>query len=137
MNPKSVAARLLLPVCLLTAACGGGADAGPKLNLKNPVSITAKDRELAKEHMATYCSTCHGMSGKGDGAAGQALDPKPRDWTNVEWQNSTTDDHLYTVIQKGGAAVGLSPLMAPSPLYADKPAVLAALVEIVRGFKGK
>lgn len=136
MNPKSVVTCVLLPVYLLAVACGGG-DAQPKLNLKNPVAITAADRAAAKEHMTTYCSTCHGTSGKGDTPTGKALTPNPRDWTDVEWQKKTTDDTIFTVISKGGAAVGLSPLMQPSPTYADKPAVVAALVELVRGFAGK
>ena len=136
MKPKSIAARVSLSLCLLAAACGG-ADAGAKLNLTNPVMITDNDRKLAKVEMMTYCATCHGLTGKGDGLAGKALDPKPRNWTDPEWQKSVDDDHIFKVISKGGASVGLSPVMIASPTYKDKPAVVAALVEIVRSFGAK
>jgi len=59
------------------------------------------------------CAACHGAEGKGDGVAAQALDPKPRNLSNVEFTSSVTNEHLYKVISEGGGAVGLSPLMAP------------------------
>jgi hypothetical protein len=45
-----------------------------------------------------------------------------------------TDDQIRETIVKGGAAVGKSPLMAPNPDLADKPAVVDALVKKVRAF---
>jgi mono/diheme cytochrome c family protein len=128
-HPFSLLAALAL------ASCGG--DSQPALNLTAKVSISAEDRKLAKAEMATLCSTCHGTSGKGDGAAGAALNPKPRNWTDAAWQKTVTDDHLYKVIKDGGAAVGLSPLMAPNANYGSRPGVLAALVELVRGYAPK
>lgn len=82
----------------------------------------------------TLCSTCHGNSGKGDGAAAASLNPKPRDYTDKAWQASVTDDQLRTIIVQGGAAVGKSNLMPPSPQLADKPQVVDELVKIVRSF---
>lgn len=81
------------------------------------------------------CATCHGMSGKGDGAAAAALNPKPRSFEDAAWQGTITDDHIKTVIVKGGTAVGKSPLMAPNPDLEGKTEVLDALVKIVRGMK--
>ncbi|MEZ4433188.1 MAG: hypothetical protein R3F65_12335 [bacterium] len=83
----------------------------------------------------TRCGTCHGLSGKGDGAAAQALNPKPRSFEDAEWQGSITDDHIRTVIVKGGTAVGKSPLMAPNPDLEGKADVIDGLVKIVRGMK--
>ena len=60
-----------------------------------------------------YCVTCHGRSGKGDGPAGMALDPKPRDHTDAEYMAGVSDEYLYNVIKLGGTSVGKSPLMAP------------------------
>jgi mono/diheme cytochrome c family protein len=60
-----------------------------------------------------FCATCHGAGGKGDGAASAGLDPKPADHTDSAYMGALSDEHLYLVIQKGGAAVGKSPLMAP------------------------
>jgi hypothetical protein len=134
MNSSSLCIGSLLAVLTLSA-CGGG-DSTPKLNLTAKVSISADDRKVAKEHMQAFCSTCHGMSGKGDGTAAVALNPKPRNWTDSEWQKKTTDDNLYAVIKDGGEKHGLSPLMAPSQ-FRDRPGVIAALVELVRGYAPK
>lgn len=81
------------------------------------------------------CVTCHGLTGKGDGAAAQALNPKPRSFEDAAWQGTITDDHIKTVIVKGGTAVGKSPLMAPNPDLEGKTEVLDDLVKIVRGMK--
>lgn len=91
----------------------------------------------AKEIFTQRCSTCHGQNGKGDGPAAAALNPKPQNYTNPEWQKSVTDEELRKVIIGGGAAVGKSPLMPPNPDLANKPEVVNGLVAIVRSFKGK
>ena len=84
----------------------------------------------------TRCSTCHGEDGKGHGPASITLNPKPRNYTDVAWQKSVTDDHIQEIIVKGGAAVGKSPLMPPNPDLVDKPDVVTALVHKVRSFGG-
>ncbi len=60
----------------------------------------------------TYCSTCHGAGGAGDGAAAAGLDPKPADFTTAEFWEGKDDAYLTKVIKEGGTAVGKSPLMA-------------------------
>ena len=60
-----------------------------------------------------YCATCHGQSGKGDGPAAAALDPKPRDHTNKEYMSKLSDEDLLNVIKNGGASIGKSPIMPP------------------------
>jgi mono/diheme cytochrome c family protein len=59
----------------------------------------------------TYCSSCHGDKGQGDGAAGKALPVKPADHTNGKLMNSFSDEFLMSIISKGGAAVGKSSFM--------------------------
>ena len=59
----------------------------------------------------TYCSSCHGDKGRGDGAAGKALPVKPADHTDAKLMNSFSDEFLVTIISKGGAAVGKSSFM--------------------------
>lgn len=61
----------------------------------------------------TYCSPCHGQNGASDGPAAQAMNPKPRDFTDKGWQGSVDDARIAKVIKEGGASVGLSPTMAP------------------------
>mgnify|MGYP000191304314 CR=1 FL=1 len=63
----------------------------------------------AKTQYSTFCVACHGAEGKGDGAAGAALDPKPTDLTT----STLSDADTTKIIKEGGAAVGRSPLMAP------------------------
>lgn len=60
-----------------------------------------------------YCAACHGTTGKGDGPGGAALNPKPRDLTANPYVAGLTDRYLFDIIQKGGSAVGKSPLMPP------------------------
>ena len=52
-------------------------------SMKNPqsggASVTA-----GKKSAETNCVTCHGASGKGDGVAAAALNPKPADWTSAK-----------------------------------------------------
>jgi mono/diheme cytochrome c family protein len=62
---------------------------------------------------AQYCAICHGATGKGDGPAGAALNPRAADHSNSEYMGSLSDAHVYQVIRKGGVSVGKSPLMAP------------------------
>ena len=99
--------------------------------------FTVKEYKLAKTQLKTFCITCHGKSGKGDGLAALALNPKPRNWTDPKWHASVTDEQIFKVIKLGGEKNGLSKLMAPNPQYQDRPGVLHALVKLVRGFKGK
>lgn len=71
------------------------------------------DAKAGKEKYLTLCASCHGTSGKGDGPAAAALNPKPRDHTNGKYMNTLTNEYLFNVIKKGGKAVGLSELMPP------------------------
>lgn len=91
----------------------------------------AKD---AQDIFKSRCTTCHGESGKGDGAAAAALNPKPRDLGDAEWQQSATDEHIDKIIIGGGPAVGMSPLMPPNPDLGAKPEVVQELRKIVRAF---
>ena len=82
----------------------------------------------------TRCATCHGEGGHGDGPAAVALNPKPRNYTDPEWQKSVTDEQLKKTIVGGGVSVGKSPLMVPNPDLAGNEEVLNGLVKIIRGF---
>lgn len=86
----------------------------------------------AENIFKTRCATCHGALGKGDGLAAAALNPKPRTFTDKEWQKSVTDEHIEKIILLGGAAVGKSPLMPPNPDLEGKKDIVAALRAHVR-----
>ncbi len=59
------------------------------------------------------CVVCHGESGKGDGPGAAALNPRPRDFTDKAYMSTLDDKKILEIVQKGGAAVGKSPLMPP------------------------
>jgi cytochrome c553 len=120
---------LLVPFAAL-AACSKSSDA--TTGADPFAGIPADARKEAETLWNTLCHTCHGMDGSGNGPAGAALNPKPRNHTDRNWQKSVTDEHIEKVILKGGAASGLSPLMPPNPSLEGKPDVVKALRAIVR-----
>jgi mono/diheme cytochrome c family protein len=75
------------------------------------LALAQGNAEKGNALFAKYCAACHGPSGKGDGAAAAALNPKPKDLTDKAYVAGLKDDYLFTLIQKGGAAVGKSPLV--------------------------
>ncbi len=101
---------MILASALILAACsssGGSSNANENATpaavpteyagLTNPLGADA-----AKEGAAVFntnCETCHGPQGHGDGPAGQALDPKPRDLALL--QTTAGDDFLFWRIREG------------------------------------
>jgi len=79
--------------------------------LAGAASAGAQNAAEGKKLYTTYCSTCHGESGKGDGVAGASLPVKPADHTNGAVMNKLNDKFLQDIISKGGGAVGKSTFM--------------------------
>ncbi|MEN9799338.1 MAG: hypothetical protein RL653_3034 [Pseudomonadota bacterium] len=69
------------------------------------------DAKKGAETFKTMCASCHGETGKGDGAAAAALNPKPANFQDAARAASVTDEYIYKMIKDGGAANGKSPLM--------------------------
>jgi len=57
---------------------------------------------------AQNCAMCHGAEGKGDGAAGQALNPKPRNLVEGPWKKGGGYIGLYTVVTDGLAGTSMA-----------------------------
>lgn len=135
--------RSLLLVTLLLASCGkndkppppssGSPGQKPESGPREPV---AQESE-AKRTFMTVCAVCHGADGSGNGPAAESLNPKPRNYTDPEWQASVTDADLKKIILEGGQAVGKSPMMPAQVQLKDKPDVVNELVMIIRGFARK
>lgn len=84
----------------------------------------------------SFCITCHGPDGKAATAAAMAMSPRPRDFSDVKWQESVDDARIAKVIKEGGASVGLSASMAPwGSALSDQD--IDSLVKLIRSFKGK
>ncbi len=103
---KKVLLFVLVLIALVLAACGGsGADAVATLapvpseyaGQANPLGADA-----ATDGATVFkinCEACHGPQGHGDGPAGVALDPKPKNL--AEFQSTAGDDYLYWRINTG------------------------------------
>jgi len=70
-------------------------------SMKAPAGASAAN---GKKSADTNCVTCHGASGKGDGAAAAALNPKPADWTSKRVQDES-DGELFWKISTGRGAM--------------------------------
>ena len=79
------------------------------------------------------CVQCNGERGEGDGPGARTAGLSPRNLRDSSWQSQTSDDRIAAAIVDGGQPLGLSPLMPGNPDLQRDPAVVAALVELVRG----
>jgi mono/diheme cytochrome c family protein len=71
---------------------------------KSPVAASPQVVEQGKKVAQVNCVSCHGKSGKGDGAAAMALNPKPADWTSKKIQ-AESDGELFWKITTGRGAM--------------------------------
>jgi cytochrome c553 len=67
----------------------------------------------AASNYSNLCASCHGATGKGNGPAATALNPKPKDFADCKVMAKIPDDTLFKAIHSGGQSVGLSPMMPP------------------------
>lgn len=92
---------------------------------------------LAAEKAASLykdlCVSCHGPSGKGNGPAAAALNPKPGDFSDCKVMAKDTDDILFKAIKGGGQSIGRSAMMV-SWGGALTDAQIHELVSYVRAF---
>lgn len=102
--------NLFLFVALILAqtlsACGGGGAAPATSFPPVPAEYAGKTNpldagaaEAGKVNFNTYCESCHGAAGLGDGIAGQGLNPPPANLIQVAAQ--VGDDYLFWRISEG------------------------------------
>ncbi len=104
---KKVWFVVLVFTALILAACGsgGGADVSATLapvpsefsGQTNPLGMDAAT--TGADVFKTNCEACHGPQGHGDGPAGAALDPAPKNL--AELQVKAGDDYLFWRITTG------------------------------------
>jgi mono/diheme cytochrome c family protein len=85
--------------------------AGSALLLAQINLTWAQDQSEGKKLYLTYCSSCHGDDGKGDGPASRSLPVKPANHTDGAVMNKFSDKFLLEIIAKGGGPVGKSAMM--------------------------
>ncbi len=98
---------ILLILGMLLTACGAKEGKSDELETvpaayagkTNPFANDAAAITAGQTIYAANCASCHGDTGKGDGPAGAALDPKPSDLHGIP----EGDDFIYWRINEGGA----------------------------------
>lgn len=101
---KKVLFAVLVLAALALAACGGGAavatPAPVPAEYAGVTSPLGADAAAAgAEVFNTNCASCHGPQGHGDGPAGAALDPTPKNLPDL--MPLVGDDFLYWRINTG------------------------------------
>ncbi len=61
------------------------------------------------EIFKSNCASCHGEDGKGDGPAGAALNPPPRNFTSTDgWVNGRKISQMYKTLEEGITGSGMA-----------------------------
>ena len=100
---KKVLFVVLVLSAVVLAACGSQAATTPEpvpAEYAGATSPLGADAATAgAEVFKTNCESCHGPQGHGDGPAGAALDPQPKNL--AEFAPTVGDDYLYWRINTG------------------------------------
>jgi mono/diheme cytochrome c family protein len=139
--PGGVAAGLLLLASLCAvlnrpAAAGKPKDAHEAQESAQHAPTDSVSLAAGGKSFAKYCVPCHGAGGHGDGPAGAALKPRPRDFTSSKNLKSQNDGEVFEVIKDGGASEKLSAMMPAWGGTLNKTQIWQ-LVAYVRGFPAR
>lgn len=90
--------------------------------MKSPVAASA---DVIAEGKAIFegkgtCFTCHGFAGRGDGDAGKALDPGPRNFTNAAFHECKSVGEMFWVVKNGSPGTGMIPAVITGILTAEE-----------------
>jgi len=99
MHFQSKSAPCLL-LSLLILSCAARADGGP-----------AGDPKAGKAIYENSCLLCHGPTGRGDGPAAIAFNPRPMNFQDASKMSKVTEETRVKAVTEGGAAVGVSAVM--------------------------
>lgn len=78
----------------------------------NPLEPTEEVLAAGEELYTTYCATCHGDGGMGDGPAGVSLDPPPSPIAHTS--QMLGDDYLFWRVSEGG---NMAPFNSAMPAW--------------------
>ena len=92
------------------------------------LALQARGLSVAETY-TKQCAACHGPTGKGDGPAAVAFNPRPADFTNPELFKARTDAELVKSITEG--VRGMPPFGAQLA-----PEVVSEMVKYARGLSG-
>lgn len=95
---------LFIPIALLTLAASAPGDpwkAPPEADrLKDPMAANAKAAAIGGKVFQSFCWTCHGLEGRGDGPNAVVLKVKPADLGSATAQ-AQSNGALYWKITNG------------------------------------
>jgi copper transport protein len=99
----------LLGAGVVILACGGYVYAAENqngvpldvVNIRDPIPPDDQSLALGQQVYTTYCETCHGETGRGDGPAGLRLVPRPADLRIHTAPGVHTDGELYYWVSYG------------------------------------
>jgi mono/diheme cytochrome c family protein len=102
---------IALTLVVILPACGG--TSAPAASIPPvPADYDGKTNPFGMEAAAvgavnfnSYCEACHGATGRGDGPASQALDPRPANLSEIAAQ--VGDDYLFWRISEGKAGTSM------------------------------
>ncbi|HVZ17689.1 MAG TPA: c-type cytochrome [Terriglobales bacterium] len=114
--------RTLVSVVIVTFIVFAGlSQAQEKSNVKiNQVAAPPTSAASGGEMYRSYCASCHGKDGKGDGPAAPALKIAPTDLTQLAKQNKGVfpSAHVSTVLQQGAVvAHGSTEMPVWGPIF--------------------
>ncbi|HEX2960222.1 MAG TPA: cytochrome c [Ignavibacteriales bacterium] len=85
-----------------------GAAAMQGVDVKQMIQPTDAMISKGKTLFQANCISCHGQNGMGDGPAGAALNPKPRNFhSNQGWKNGRRVSDMFQTLQKGIPGSGM------------------------------
>ncbi len=103
---KKVLFVMFVLSAVVLAACGGGGSNAVATLAPVPAEFAGQTNPLGADAAAagaeifkTNCESCHGPQGHGDGPAGAALDPAPKNLADL--QATAGDDYLFWRIATG------------------------------------
>lgn len=79
-------------------------EGGPQFDISKVSEPWVESEDLVKYGQKVYttnCAMCHGPDGKGDGPAGAALNPKPRNFVEGKWTKGDGVINHFKVISSG------------------------------------
>ncbi len=114
---------------LLVSALAAGAAFAATTPKRSPELL-----EKGKASFGTYCASCHGASGAGDGVAAAALASKPRNFSKDKFKQGAKVNQVFETIAKG---VPNTPMAPFAYLGEDERWALAYWVLELKSGKGK
>ena len=124
MRVSSFRSMFLLVGLLSVSAAAFAADA------KGPDG----DPKAGKAIFENSCLLCHGSTGKGEGPAAAAFNPKPMAFGDAAKMSKISQETRIKAVTEGGASVGASPLMPAFKDTLSKQQILDVLAYIRKTF---